>query len=85
MEAKDIAILIRFHQKQNVIEIGGTNDSWMDLVLCIEGLGVIAQKCINDGHSQEKVFNRVQEYLLKVLSDEPIIKVAGQSLHKSKS
>lgn len=42
-----------------------SGDPWTDMAVCLEGLSVICQKCIESGMSPKKVYTEVDRYLLK--------------------
>ena len=60
-------IIIIVDPKTNQTEIEGTGNSWMDMAYLLEALGVVCQKCIDEGIPTNQVYQEVKNYFMKVL------------------
>jgi hypothetical protein len=50
--------------------IGSTSQNpWIDMAVCLEGLSVICKKCIEKGMTPEKVYGEVFTYFTKAHKD----------------
>ena len=58
----------------NECTIGSTSQNpWIDMAVCLEGLSVICKKCIEDGIDEKKVYGEVYKYFAKLAGDYKIL------------
>lgn len=62
-------ILIQVDFKNGKTGILSNFSAWENLALIMEGLGVTAEKCIQEGMSKKKVYDEIKNYIMKVLGD----------------
>lgn len=60
-EIYDIRIIIR--PRENITQICGTGDSWLDLALLMEAVCCCMAENKNNGIPQEKLEKRIRDYL----------------------
>lgn len=67
-DSKDVQnIVIQVNLKKNTTSVFSGFSAWENLALILEGLGVTAEKCIQEGISKKRVFETIKEYMMKVL------------------
>ena len=76
-DSKDIQnILVQVNFEKRTTVIISNFSAWENLALLMEGLGITAEKCLQEGISKKKVYQAIENYMLKVLTDYKIIKKA---------
>lgn len=74
-DSQDIQnILIQADLKKGSTSVISNFSAWENLALIMEGLGVTAEKCIQEGMDKKEVYNEIKNYLMKVLGDYQILK-----------
>lgn len=74
-DSKDLQnILIQIDLKKGRTTVISGFSPWENLALIMEGLGVTAQMCIEEGIPREKVYQVIQDYIIKIIDDYKIIK-----------
>lgn len=67
-DSKDIRnIIIKLDLKKNTTSVFSGFSAWENLALILEGLGVTAEKCIQEGISKKQVIETIKEHIMKVL------------------
>lgn len=61
-------IIIQVNLKNSSTTVFSGFTAWENLALIMEGLGVTAEKCIDEGIDQKEVYKAIQDYLIKVLT-----------------
>lgn len=72
-------ILIQIDLKKGKTTVISNFSPWENLALIMEGLGVTAQMCIEEGIPREKVYQVIQDYIIQILDDYKIIKGVKES------
>ena len=74
MDKGEFQVLIKMTLDNNQTAIGSSSgDSWTDMAVVLEGLGVICKKCIEDGIDEKKVYGEVYKYFAKLAGDYKIL------------
>ncbi len=70
MREGKFGIQINLDTTTNECSIGSTSgDAWTDIAVCLEGLSVICERCIENGMSPDKVYGEVDKYFIKAHDD----------------
>ena len=74
-DSEDIQnILIQIDLKNGRTSVISGFSPWENLALIMEGLGVTAQMCIEEGIQRKKVYQAIKEYIMKIADDYKIIR-----------
>lgn len=74
-DSKDVRnVLIQVDMKRGKTTVFSGFSPWENLALILEGLGVTAQMCIEEGIKREKVYQAIKDYIVKVLDEYKILK-----------
>ncbi len=62
-------VLLQVNLESGRVIIHSSFSSWDNLAYLLEGVGLMAKACLQEGMSKEEVPNEINDYLEKVLQD----------------
>lgn len=69
MKNKIYQLQILLNTSEDTCQIKGTGDTWLDLAILMEALGMNLSTLIQEGRDKEKLYKYVLEYFEKVKDD----------------
>lgn len=78
-QTKNIIIQVDF--KNHRTSVLSNFSAWENLALIMEGLGVTAEKCIQEGMSKKEVYDEIKNYIMQVLVDYKITNDKNKLIH----
>lgn len=67
-------ILIQVDRENGKTSVLSNFSAWENLALIMEGLGVTAEKCIQEGMNKKEVHDEIKNYIMRVLVDYRVLK-----------
>ena len=66
-------IIVQVDLKKNKTQIVSAFDAWENIALLLEGVGMQAEACLQEGMSKDEIYKGITDYLMKTLTAYTII------------
>lgn len=81
-DSKDVQhVLVQVDLKKGKTMVISNFTAWENIAHLIEGLGVTAEKCLQEGIPKKEVYQAITDYLMKVLGNYKIVNQSAVKEH----